>query len=452
MRLLQGMIILGLLPFGSSMEPFTSLFFICIVIWTALAWPDAGIANPVPGNRLMGVLAMSVALAAGVQLIPLPRSFVSALHPGALPVLESLPRQVGEWLPLSLAPGITVNSFLHAMALVLFFLTLMRYPMGKREVRGIVTALLVSGAAQTAIGAARLLLPGNDFFLLFHKVDSPLPSLYLTGTFADNEGAAVFLGVVLLSGLGYWAAEAGLFSSREKKKQTLKGWILPGNIGKRHWLLLAAVFVGLILTHSRNGRWLCFGAVVALMTMGLFTQFARGARKSWRWAVLAAVLMVMIIGVRYTQPRFHQSQTGMTVSIRPVEELKTMVRDFPVLGTGWGTFAHVNSLYLHRPEIHLSHARHEWLQVAIEGGVVSLGLMLSLLIVYCRGAWRTWTACNDRWLRAVSAGFFTASLLIWGSAAFYNPLRIPYLAFLGALLMALAAGIPAGQKEEQFKT
>ena len=438
LRTLQALIILAPLPFGAAPEPFATLFYLCLVLWLAVTWPDAYNQTNFPGSKWLTRLVMLVPALAALQLVPLPRDWVFALHPGAQTLLESLPRPIGEWLPLSLAPAVTFHSFLCLLVLALFFLTLWRLRLDRRQMAGIFAALLASGAVQTTIGTARMLLPGRNFFLFFYPIENPLPRMHLTGTFADNESVALFLATILLTSLGWWAAEAGIFSSRGPRSSSWREWLLPGRIRWVHLALTGICAAGFALTRSRNLGWLFLGTLFAALIMALYAQFTPQRRHPWRWALLAVVLLPMIMGVRHAQPRFQDRETGNLAYVRTVPVLKEMIKDFPVMGTGWGTFAQANPDYMNRPEVNVSHARNEWLQVAVEGGLVSLGVMLCALLLFLLGLWRCWIALADRWLRAVTAGLLAACMLAWEVALIHYPWRIPFTAFITLLLMALA--------------
>jgi len=381
---------------------------------------------------------MLVPALAALQLVPLPRDWVFALHPGAQTLLESLPRPIGEWLPLSLAPGVTFHSLLRLLVLALFFVTLWRLRLDRRKMAGIFAALLASGAVQTTIGTARMLLPGRNFFLFFYPIENPLPRIHLTGTFADNESAALFLATILLTALGWWAAEAGLFSSRGPRPSSWREWLFPGRIRWVHLALTGICAAGFALTRSRNLGWLFIATLFGVVIMGLYTQFSHQRRHPWRWALLAAVFLPLILGVSQAQPRFQNRETGNRTSLQAGPVLKKMINDFPVLGTGWGTFAQANPVYMNRPEVHVAHARNDWLQAAVEGGLVSLGVMLSILVLFVLGLWRCWIALADRWFRAVTAGLLAACILAWEVALIHYPWRIPFTAFITLLFMALA--------------
>jgi len=445
-RILQGLIILTPLPFGSAPEPFATLFFLILVIWMAVAWPDAREEIPLPGGKWLGLLVLTLPLLVALQLVPLPRGWVAALHPGALPLLESLPMSVGDWLTLSMAPGITMVALPRMMVLALFFLTVLRLPVGRREVRGLVNALLVSGGIQAVIGLARMLLPGRNFFLFFHPIQNPLPGVQLTGTFAENAQAALLLGMAFFAGLGLWAAEAGLFSSRGPRLQGLREWVLPGQIRWRHFLLSGGCLVGFFLARSRDTRWLLIGSSAVVFVLWLYTQFTPQRRHAWRWIFLVATGLALIMGVLHVKPQFQDQATGEKVLVRPERALKKMVRDFPLLGSGWDTFSLAGPDYLRRPKIQLSHVRNEWKQVAVEGGLVFVGVLAAVFLIFLFGLWHRWIACTDRWDRAASAGLMAAALLTWGATWFHYPLRIPSLLFITLLAMGLSARLVAEQR------
>jgi hypothetical protein len=447
LRFLQVLILLAPLPFGSAGEPFTTLFLLLLVIWTALAWPDMEAVSSLPGGRRLERFILAIPFLAFLQVIPMPRGMVGFFHPGVQPLLESLPMESGQWLSLSLAPGVTLGVAFKLLALALFFLTLMRLPLGRVEARGISTALLVSAAFQALVGGARLLSPMGDFFLFFYPIKNPQPWQRLTGTFVDSAQTALFLGMAFLAGLGLWAAEAGLFSSRGPRPVTLKQWVVPGKFGFFRFFMAGICALGFVLIRDKNLAWLMAGAGTVLVLLWLFTQFYPQQRLKLHWIFLAAMVMALLMGINRTQPQFQDQRTGTGIHLDTTKALSETIRDYPVFGSGWGTFVGLNPVYINRPEIRISHARNDWLELTAEGGILTLLLLAVSLILYFRGFWKGWRECPDRWARGAAAGMLAAILLLFGMAFFHYPLRVPGLFFPGMILMAVALRLVNSREE-----
>jgi tetratricopeptide (TPR) repeat protein len=72
----------------------------------------------------------------------------------------------------------------------------------------------------------------------------------------------------------------------------------------------------------------------------------------------------------WTGVAFEESRKELWSDILPI------AKDFPLIGSGYGTFQHVEPLYRTRPSNTLNeHAHNEYLEALIEGGLPRLGLM-----------------------------------------------------------------------------
>ena len=127
------------------------------------------------------------------------------------------------------------------------------------------------------------------------------------------------------------------------------------------WLMAAAamIFVGIIVSLSRS-------AAVATLSSGIFAALAaRRQRRSraW-WAVLgAAAIFVLILvaiprsvdlGMRFENPRL---VTTTWTRQQIWRETLPIVRDFPITGTGVGTYPSHAGLSANRPQVVFNRAQ-----------------------------------------------------------------------------------------------
>jgi tetratricopeptide (TPR) repeat protein/O-antigen ligase len=142
--------------------------------------------------------------------------------------------------------------------------------------------------------------------------------------------------------------------------------------------VLGLVGTALIFTMSRGALLsvLLAGGVVAGM-LGIHESLGRR-----RLLAVAALLVIggfaLWIGLGPVLDRFGEVSVGWSERLTLYRQALGMVRDFPILGTGFGTFGSVFPRYQAPPlglDVRFSHAHNDLLQLAIEGGVVSLGIL-----------------------------------------------------------------------------
>jgi hypothetical protein len=202
------------------------------------------------------------------------------------------------------------------------------------------------------------------------------------GPFAYRANAAQYLNLLWPVCLGFW-------------------WTLnrtPGAAGKKHhWLLVcgAVIAAGPVISTSRGGA---FVTLLTLVFGGLFlATFSLAARRRSNGQAktllplgifFAAVLVLgASLGWRALAPRLEQLDEGFAGRNLMYEAARPIAREFPMYGTGPGTFETVSYFYP-RPDIFWPPQLHnDWLETRITFGLVGSSLLgLALLAVALR--WR----------------------------------------------------------------
>jgi len=208
--------------------------------------------------------------------------------------------------------------------------------------------------------------------------------------FATLLAMALFVGLGMLMGLGRRRRRRRSRQERShgeegkgrERHEPLAPRSHPPQEGLfQHVLLmfvLGLVGTSLIFTMSRGALLsvLLAGGVVAGM-LGVHESLGRR-----RLLAVAALLAIggfaLWIGLGPVLDRFGEVPVGWSERLTLYRQAVTMVRDFPILGTGFGTFGSVFPRYQAPPfglDVRFSHAHNDLLQMAIEGGIVSLGLL-----------------------------------------------------------------------------
>ena len=115
-----------------------------------------------------------------------------------------------------------------------------------------------------------------------------------------------------------------------------------------------------------------------------------------------------------------------------------MIADYPVFGTGFGTFEEAFDAYRPADVKHVwYHAHNDWLQSLIEAGPLGLLAMLTMLAMVLTGPASRW---EPRWTRFLVITPVTAGILaiaVHSTVDFC--LKIPANAVLAAILVGCAA-------------
>jgi len=462
-------IILLPLPFGAvdewaifAFEAATFILFVFYVVGAGRA-DESEERNSALGRaslpswlKTLSVLSLGIAF---LELVPLPPLILAAISPraagiwgGISPAAEPGTAAARGWATLSLVPNFTLYEIVRYIFYFLFAYLVYKHVRTRKRVRTFVFVLFAAACFQSFYGLAEF-FGGTQRIFGFQReayVDSA------TGTFINRNHFAGFLEMIFPVSVGYLLARAGFFAmkrggsfrekilwfSQERLQKAVVFGIVPILIG-----------VGIFFSRSRSGVFLFF-AVIFLMVVAL--SGAAGEKKRgrsyfpgqnqknrtvpvFRTVVLAVVFAVILIGINPIVERF--SFAALAHEVRPVYFRNTVeiIKDFPLAGTGLGTYLHAYPMYekKYSGEL-LEHAHNDYLELLAEGGIVAGGLMIVVAFGALVWLFAKWARRNDHFVRGVGLGCLAgiATILIHSLTDFN--LHITANAVLFVTLYALA--------------
>lgn len=114
------------------------------------------------------------------------------------------------------------------------------------------------------------------------------------------------------------------------------------------------------------------------------------------------------------------------------------VRDFPITGTGWGTYAYANLPYQrHQMELWYVNADNNYFESLVEGGVIGLGLLLLMCLLLLGAILRLTVSTAGKEGRALAF----AGLMAWSSQAVQSATDFGLLRPSNSLLFAVLMGL-----------
>ncbi|ANM29259.1 hypothetical protein ABI59_06150 [Acidobacteria bacterium Mor1] len=428
------------LPFG-SVQPGSVLL---IQIASALACLIA-LAGTRPedlrqwmtGWRLPAACCAGVLLVGGLQLLPAPGAWSTLLAEPTSRARELVAPFIGDAggaRALSLAPLSTWDAMLRFAAYVAAGLAAAVVFRSARARLALAVAIASIGAFQAAYGAAEYLSGHQHIFGYAKRFYQDEAS----GTFINRNHFAAYLTLTLpfclalaVEGLQRLRPSLG-FRERIAEFGKAPSLLLVGGV-----VATALGFMGVVLSYSRGGL---LGALAGLLVFVLLEQRRRRTGRFALALTLTALLIPTLwIGaheVRAPGERFVQGASSLESGGRLTvwKETARISADYPVLGSGLGTFAEVFPLY--RPatlEKRWGNAHNDWLQLLAEGGPPALGAMLLLLAVTLRRLLRR----KDPITSAMCAALVAITL----QALFEFPLRMPAIALLTAMIAGAAYAV-----------
>jgi O-antigen ligase len=388
-----------------------------------------------PGQRLLdGALIASLAVV-GLQLIPLPAAMRDLLSPAA-DRMDAALRIAGagtdRWRPVSMQPSATLHAGVVGFALVLIFWSA-RAILAEGGVRRIGRTVSILGLAAAVLAIVFRAISPRLLYGLWTPLDR---GAFPFGPFVNRNHMVAWLLMAIP------LAVASVLVQREHTgHKGIYGSVTPRTL----WMLASATImtIATFVSLSRSGVIGLAGA--ALVGWMLARRRVRSLSTGW---VLAIGATLALLVASYANVPALLARFDGTVGVVPAggsdrrviwTDTVPIVRDFPLTGTGVGTFQVAMLVYQtkRRQEVFFNQAHNQYLQIAAEGGLLlSVAVVIALAAMAREAARRLRAeAGNGYWMRAAAVTGMAAVAVqsIWETG-----LTLPANALLFAVLGAIA--------------
>ena len=368
-----------------TVEPWSELIACVTAAAMAVLLAIRALLSP-PARRMTpaaAAIVMFIALAL-FQLIPLPREVLTVLSPQTVAdktdLLDDLPdaREALSSMTLSFYPLATRRDLRIVLLAVTCFAAARIVFRDPQRIRRLLGVIALVGAA---VGMLALAQDVSGARAIYWTIPTPLTAR--SGPFYHHSHFGQFMNLSIGAALGLLLARLHRPSSTglpdDPPRVPAKWHRVPGH------LVLAGVIVLGLLTIALS---LTRGGVVSMLVAGAVTLLVLLSRRGLRWmAVVLVLLAAAAMGGLYHygfERVADRMMTGGGIGARLIilRDLWQIVRRFPLLGTGLGTFENVFPGYDHTISAGVtSHAENEYAQVAAEMGLVGLALVLAFVLL-----------------------------------------------------------------------
>jgi O-antigen ligase len=373
------------------------------------------------------------------QMSPIPSGMLKVISPRTyelrqvLSIHDSQSFIQNSKLSISFMPLATKIEFYKWFMLSGFFLFLLYW--GRLEDRlqtmhHFLVVVLLMGVVESLYGMF-------EFFSGHHQILYLKGITSVTGTFINrNYFAGYLLMVIPLS--------MGLFFSREAlQARRFKGWrqrlsSLDGKTVLMGFGIIVMI-LGLIFSGSRMGILSLVLSFTLISFVFKVSKKGRGFSKTSILILGLALLWAVWIGLDTVIGRFFSLSEDFKSRWTIWEDAFKIVRDFPVLGSGLGTFAQIFPMYrtLHMRNL-ITHAENDFLQLASEVGLMGLGILFVLFIfLFFKAVSGIRSISSQDSNRYIGIGGLAGILALMFHSLVERNLQIPANAFLYTFLWAL---------------
>jgi len=292
--------------------------------------------------------------------------------------------------------------------------------------------------------------------ILFYKKIYGLDTV--TGTFVNRNHFSGYLEMIIPLTIGLIIARIDLFSMTGLKWRERILRFSERGFAVNLILSLCVVFmsIAILLSKSRSGVFLLIFSFILffVMTVMYYGQIVHS--QIWVKRFLQVIFLIIIfaslyVGIGATMERFAMEELLMTG--RPIvwSNASGIASDFPVFGSGLGTFASLYPAYEEVWRGRYSHAHNDYLEYLSELGAIGLILLLGGIFFLLYHSFRIWRERKHPEVKGLTlGGIIAVSSLLIHSIGDFN-LHIPANMLLFTLVLSLIV-ITAFHKSQNSKS
>ena len=369
----------------------------------------------------------------GVRLLPWPQPWVEWLAPGiAAFYLDAwaITGQAGGWMPLTLDHYLSSVEWLKSIAYALIFSLTLLLAHTRTRIQTMVVVLVHVGLLQALYASLTAATEAYRF---------------ATGTFVNRNHFAGYMEMMLALGIGLLIAQLqGVSNTGRGWRQQLRHWltlIMGPKMRLRAYLVV--MVIALVLTHSRMGNSAFFLSLLIAGGIGLFLS-----RHATRSVVILLISLIVIdifivgawFGIDQVAERVQQTSVKSETRVQVDNDMVGILRDFPIFGSGAGTFETIY-VYYKAPAVgalNFDHAHNDYLEIASDHGLIGFALLAGVVLLSFYQALRAQRLRHEPLLRGIafSATMGIIAIMIHSTVDFN--LQIPGNAILFMFILALA--------------
>ncbi len=463
LTLLFNLILIGLLiwtpiPFGSiDLWAFSLMEFgilLLMILWAIQSFVsqrDFAASSPIPNGQpftlvfiFLGLFLCLVLL----QMFPLPAWVIEIISPKTYALRQALNIEPSAWkYPLTFVPFLTRIEFQKWLILGGFLFFLLRWKSSdKNALNHLIPVILCVGAGESIYGMLEF-FSGHR-----HILNLAMDTSAVTGTFVNRNYFAGYLLMVIPMSLGYFFSREAFRASRSmdwrQRFSSLDGSTVLIAFG------IILMILGLIFSASR------MGLVSLLLSFSLISFLFREPRKGQRFSKITvlifglAVLWAVWIGVDAVVSRFFSVSEGFKDRWQIWINTFQIFKDFPLLGSGLGTFAQIFPMYR---SYHIrglvTHAENDYLQLVSEIGAIGVGfLLIGFLFLFFRAFSGIRSLPSRDKGRYIGIGGMVGILALMFHSFVERNIQVPANAFLFTFIWACILRVSSRPKEAEVRS
>lgn len=375
-------------------------------------------------------------LVTAAQIVPLPEPILSVVSLSTANTYKAFMDSAGpRWFTISLYPDATREELFKVISYTVFFFVIINHYRTVEQIKGLVRVVAYMGCF-LAIFAVVQKMTWNGRVYWFYPLEGGLVPM---GPYINRNHFAAYMEMAIPMGLGlllYESAKIRTISYLPLVKRIIR------LLDNKKLLSLTALSLGIVIMAAAVFLCLSRGGITGFAVSTLFftamTRTIRGLRnRTWVLALLGIVLFFTVVVASWSriEDRFGDKNIHR---IDVWEDTVQIVRDFPVLGTGLGTFNNIYPRYQTRhPQLIFDHAHNDYIEALTDTGFLGFLIIAGMVITFFHTVIRRWRIRHNTFVKYIGIGGISSCVaMVVHSFTDFN-IRIP----ANALLLTTIAAI-----------
>ena len=426
------------LPLGSN-RPWAwslsqSYIFILTFLCISFYWQE--FSSAFRAHKPVVICLVVVTAYLFLQQIPLPVELLEILSPNTV---KYLPSDAG-FGHLSFDRHATASAMLKLASYLCIFCIALFFLNTPEKIQQALLFMVITGAVQGFYGAFEV-LSGQDKTAFFDFMVNPRAN----GSFVYHNHFANFLMLCLCAGMGYFITSLSRRQYRYKSDRLKATLFALTDTKTMVRIMLMIMVIALVMSRSRMGNTAFFSSFLIVSLI----YFFRGKSVPGGFKILVVSMLIIdtfIVSAWFGLDKVKERIEGTSIEAESRDEVyrdaMKIVEDFPLTGTGGGSFETIFSSYQSEDiKLFYDHAHNDYIQFMVEYGIPVTGLLGAMMAYVIYLAAKVLVTRQRRQLTGPAAAALMAfiGMLIHMSVDF--PLLPPANASFLMVFIAIACNI-----------
>ena len=381
-------------------------------------------------------LILPLILVTIVQIVPLPEQLLTVISPATMNTYKGfLDSTESRWLTLSLYPNATREELVKLLSYSALFFVIINHYRTVEQIKGIVRLVAYMGSFMVIFAVIQKMTWNGSLYWFYPLRNGLNP----TGPYINRNHFAGYMEMAIPLALG-------LLVYKSAKIQTLSHLPLAKRIAhlldRKELPPLTFLSLGILIMSAGVFFSMSRGGITGFMVSVLFfTAMIRTRRilrkKAWPLTLLGITLFFAVIMATWSQieGRFEEANIHR---IDVWKDTVHIVRDFPVFGTGLGTFNNIYPRYQTKyPQLLFDHAHNDYIEILTDTGFVGFIIVAGIIITFFFTVIRRWKARHNTFAQCIGIGGICSCVAMAVHSFTDFNLHIPANALLLTVIVAI---------------